>query len=1186
MTNNLFWETSIGGAPYEDWTIVNHVDLDSDYRIDAGNDLDFYFYQPNGTEYQHLHWTAPQILYGWWNAGIELPEEPNLGVWQVEFQHNGLTMLTDTFTVVSESSEAIVVDTLADENDGDYSAGDLSLREAIALANERESADIITFDESLSGGTIALNSDLGRDFNLDDSVSIIGLGRDNLTLDGGFIFNVEADVNLELNGLNLVGGKVDSSGNLTFSNSTISQTVGTGSADNSAIISRGNATIFDSTIKDNNGGGNVGIVIESGTATIERSTITDNDSSSYAQSGVIISPETTVDIVNSTIANNQARSNAGIENAGGTVNITNSTIVNNRGGLGGGGVKSFLADGSVTITSSIVANNTGTDGTFPVGDLSGEGEFISGGNNLIGNGDDVLGFVDGVNGDLVGSDGDDPANPNNDTLINPQLGELQNNGGSTETFALLEGSPAIDAGSNPSNLATDQRGEGFDRTIGNATDIGAYEVQNGDGQMNEELVVSTLEDGDNGDYSQGDLSLREAIALANQREGTDTITFAGDLNGRIILLQGELAIADSVTIDGNNGQNLTIDGNNSDRVFKIDDGNSETNADVILDGLLIENGNVGDRETDNTGGGIFNQENLTVVRSTISYNSAEQGGGIANQGNLTLQSSYVDNNYAFEAGGIYTIAGNNQIIESSINNNESNFNSGGMLVDNATIDIENSLIEGNSTGAAYGGISISSSTANINNTTIANNDGGGNAGGISFSSSVTTINNSTIVGNTAASNGGIIAGSLGDGNEAVVTINNSTITGNSATVNQGGGVKNYIDSTMNINNSTITGNFAVRGAAGVYQQESFVAEDNTVISGTLNLNSSIVAGNENNLDLGGDSFNSGGNNLIGNGDGFEAYFNSSQGDLVGTTDNPLDPKLGELQPNGGLTETIALLDGSPAIDAGNNNNNLATDQRGAGFDRTVGNSTDIGAYEVQTVSSNDDIVGTENSDLLPGTTANDRIFGLGGADYIDGLAGDDLISGGDGNDYLKGGNGVDTVEGNAGNDPIEGGQGADILRGGDGHDRIFGGNGADTIDDGAGNDILLGGKGDDIFLASNPGYDQFTGGNGSDFYVYDLNSAAGISDRILDFAPEDKIVFRPFDRDSNLDEFADLDTNGSGILDADDARVYLIGSSTVIDFSDLFGHSANSDTLTFVDADNLDERNFIFNDSAIGTEFV
>jgi hypothetical protein len=41
------------------------------------------------------------------------------------------------------------------------------------------------------------------------------------------------------------------------------------------------------------------------------------------------------------------------------------------------------------------------------------------------------------------------------------------------------------------------------------------------------------------------------------------------------------------------------------------------------------------------------------------------------------------------------------------------------------------------------------------------------------------------------------------------------------------------------------------------------------------------------------------------------------------------------------------MSGSPAIDAGNNTDGLAYDQRGAGFPRTSGSSADIGAFEAE-----------------------------------------------------------------------------------------------------------------------------------------------------------------------------------------------------------------------------------------------
>ncbi len=58
-----------------------------------------------------------------------------------------------------------------------------------------------------------------------------------------------------------------------------------------------------------------------------------------------------------------------------------------------------------------------------------------------------------------------------------------------------------------------------------------------------------------------------------------------------------------------------------------------------------------------------------------------------------------------------------------------------------------------------------------------------------------------------------------------------------------------------------------------------------------------------------------------------------------------DAKLGTLGDNGGGTDTVALLDGSPAIDAGDNASAPATDQRGVTRPQPAGGRADIGAYE-------------------------------------------------------------------------------------------------------------------------------------------------------------------------------------------------------------------------------------------------
>ena len=72
--------------------------------------------------------------------------------------------------------------------------------------------------------------------------------------------------------------------------------------------------------------------------------------------------------------------------------------------------------------------------------------------------------------------------------------------------------------------------------------------------------------------------------------------------------------------------------------------------------------------------------------------------------------------------------------------------------------------------------------------------------------------------------------------------------------------------------------------------------------------------------------------------------------------------------NGGITQTIALLASSPAIDAGDNaftvdtnGSPLTTDQRGSEFDRTFGSTVDIGAFECAPSAS---VLGDENQEIV------------------------------------------------------------------------------------------------------------------------------------------------------------------------------------------------------------------------------
>ena len=346
-----------------------------------------------------------------------------------------------------------------------------------------------------------------------------------------------------------------------------------------------------------------------------------------------------------------------------------------------------------------------------------------------------------ANGNLIGT---------TPSPIDPLLGPLQDNGGPTLTHALLPGSPAINAGSNPERFRFDQRGSGFQRVIGSAPDMGAWELQETFLTVNSEL--------DNIIPGDGLVTLREAIIAANSDtttdlgetgSGADWIVLDRSLDGTSINLSlagsdedaartGDFDITDpaGLRITGNVRNETIIDARSIDRVFDIPStsglflfehltmtGGSTTegggairslsDADVTIIGSTIF-GNL----ADGSGGGIqhgrwrsFGDGNITVINSTISGNSAgSRGGGIATAGghdggNVTVSNSTISGNTAVgNGGGIYT---------------------GGYT--GAEVTVSNSTISGNSAGGSGG---IGARHVTVTHSTISGNAAGGGGGGI------------------------------------------------------------------------------------------------------------------------------------------------------------------------------------------------------------------------------------------------------------------------------------------------------------------------------------------------------------------------------------------------------------------------------------------------------------------------
>lgn len=302
------------------------------------------------------------------------------------------------------------------------------------------------------------------------------------------------------------GGCIYSSGSLalasvTVRNCSVSSTPDFTSAANGGGVFAQNAIYLTrSTIENNEifpAGGNYsyghgGGLFSRGNMTISASTISGNVvhgiGGAYRSGGGIYS-RSDVTIRDSTISGNSAYSAGAADLSGdGISSIVNSTISGNTAVFRSGGITS--SDEFLKIWNSTIAFNTASDPPGPY--VDGAGVLILGHNQYLSLRSSIIAANSsgGVSDDLCLNDSNHQTLVGANNLIqasnitlpdtinsDPMLAPLADNGGSTFTHALLPGSPAINAGNNLAGLTYDQRGEGFDRIVGPAADIGAYEEQ-------------------------------------------------------------------------------------------------------------------------------------------------------------------------------------------------------------------------------------------------------------------------------------------------------------------------------------------------------------------------------------------------------------------------------------------------------------------------------------------------------------------------------------------------------------------------------------------------------------------------------------------------------------------------------------------------------------------------------------
>ncbi len=354
-------------------------------------------------------------------------------------------------------------------------------------------------------------------------------------------------------------------------------------------------------------------------------------------------------------------------------------------------------------------------------------------------------------------------------------------------------------------------------------------------------------------------------------------------------------------------------GHDGPAVIRLEQGELEITAAVTITGdgpdlLTIDAGD----GTDNifgTGDGyrIFNVDDGTANLINVQISGVTlTGGDVDGYGGAISNREYL------------------AIVRSAISDNSasSEFSGGGGIFNSGTVTVTGSVLLGNSASgkASDGGGIFNSGTATITQSTLAGSSAG-RGGGIS-SSGTATISQSTLNGNSAELGGGVF-------NRGTATITQSTLAGNSATA-RGGGITSS-SGMATVIGSIVAGNLAPQGA------------EIEVSGGSVSLN---------HYNLLGDSSKTTTQALSGVTPGATDITATSDGTHPTALTSMFETALAD---NGGPTRTLALLPGSPAIDAGDPAALAGTggvplyDQRGEPYTRVAnGNGAtriDIGAYE-------------------------------------------------------------------------------------------------------------------------------------------------------------------------------------------------------------------------------------------------
>lgn len=352
---------------------------------------------------------------------------------------------------------------------------------------------------------------------------------------------------------------------------------------------------------------------------------------------------------------------------------------------------------------------------------------------------------------------------------------------------------------------------------------------------------------------------------------------------------------------------------------------------------------------------------LTLGQLSVTHDLTINGAGAPS---VTVSGNNSSRVFEIEAGATVTLSGVTVTGGNGTGGSSGSGVGGGIRVF-GVLNLTDSVVTGNTAAVSGGGIDANG-TLNVERSTISNNTttGPGFAigGGIDCFCTGVTIDASTISGNTASGGSGNNGGGIlyASGSDLVLT--NTTVSGNSASA-AGGGI--YSDSGIDTTNVTIASNSSPDAANLYVNDTSSGGFQNTLIANPQ--------GGGTNCDTSGVFPASNGNNLEDDSTANSQSVTPSCEFSASSDQSGVGAKLGALASNGGPTQTMALLAGSPAIDKGASVSAITTDQRGGPRPQPPGGAYDIGAYEVGAVV---DMSITKSASPSPATTGQPLTYTL------------------------------------------------------------------------------------------------------------------------------------------------------------------------------------------------------------------